>query len=1253
MSESRPLVERLLDDQALRWGRGERPMVEDYLLAQPQLAANDDGLLDLVNHEVLLREARGETVTLDEYVHRFPRLAEPLRGMFEVHAVLEEEGARPQSAVVEKAPLTVAGATLKGTTPVRVSASALPQVPGYNMIEELGRGGMGVVYLAWQSWPNRMVALKMIRAEAAADPRELARFRTEAEAVARLEHPNIVRLYEVGTHDGRPFFSLEYIQGGNLGEALRGEPLPPRTAAALLEVLARAVHYAHQRGVVHRDLKPANVLIANCGLRIADSKTSANPQSAIRSPQSQESAIPMITDFGLARLVAEGAGPTLTGDVFGTPSYMAPEQADGRNKDVGPSIDIYALGAILYEVLTGNPPFSGVSAMDTLVQVKFVDPVPPGRIQPGLPRDLETICLKCLHKDPRKRYASAEDLADDLRRYLDGKPVLARPVGALQRGLKWARRRPAVATLLAFSAAILLFGFPLVSWQWYQTQLAWQAEHQQRLAADEAREAERQESLKKEAAQRSEADERKRFQALSASLVADEGLRLCDEGDVGRGLFALVHALQVAPPEARDLRRAIRTNLSAAEKRVHPLQALLSHDGLILAVAWSRNGTTIATGGHDRKARVWDAVTGQCRRVFEHEQSVRCLALSADGRLLLTCTVEKGARLWNTLDGEAIDSGGLAKEDGVTAAAFSPDGKTLLTGTRLGVVRLWDSTGGQLLRTFDGPTGTVRVVAFNASGATILAAGEDPAAFLWDTTGKLLGRLKHYGMDRKIGDAAFSPDGKLVLTGSYDGTARLWNSATAGPHTVLDPATSSPRPVVLSHPGAIAAVTFSPDSKRVVIAGANQSARVWTVSGQPRGQPMQHEGGITSIAFSPDGKTILSGGWDQTARLWDAASGEPLDALLPHQSRVMRVAFLGDGRTLLTFSQDRSVRLWGMMDRRAEPLRHKKWVSAVAFSPDGRTALTASSDTTVRLWDAITGEERGEPLEHPHYVLAAAFSPDGRTIVTGCEDRRARIWDVATGKCLKEKLVHPDRVRAVAVSPDGKRLLTGCENGHIYLWDLNTGERLPRVEKHHDKAVYAVAFSPDGRTFLTGSEDMTARVWDATACRPIGPPMVHLGTVRAVAYSRDGQIVLTGSEDRTARLWRAATGEAMGAPLVHLGSVLAVAFGAEDSFVLTGCQDKRARLWDWASGRPAGLAFRHPRPVRAVAFRPDGKVVLTGCEDSRARFWPVPEPVTEEVGRLALRASVLVGMQRDAKCGVRALDAAAWELRRRQVKEKD
>jgi formylglycine-generating enzyme required for sulfatase activity len=308
-----------------------------------------------------------------------------------------------------------------------------PAVPGYDLLGELGRGGMGVVYKARHVALNRLVALKMVLAGAHADGDDLARFRTEAEAVAALQHPHVVQIFEVGTHDGRPYLSLEYVEGGSLAQQLAGAPQPPARAAALVETLARAVHFAHQRGIVHRDLKPANVLLTADGT-------------------------PKVTDFGLAKRLEGTAGQTQSGALIGTPSYMGPEQAGGRSKEVSPATDVYALGAILYECLTGRPPFKAPTAAETLVQVLHGEPVPPRQLQSGTPRDLETICLKCLEKDPVRRYAGAADLADDLRRFQADEPIVARPVGPLGRAAKWARRRPAVAASLAVAVVSLLGG---------------------------------------------------------------------------------------------------------------------------------------------------------------------------------------------------------------------------------------------------------------------------------------------------------------------------------------------------------------------------------------------------------------------------------------------------------------------------------------------------------------------------------------------------------------------------------------------------------------------------------------------------------------------------------------------------------------------------------------------------------------------------------------------------------------------------
>jgi tetratricopeptide (TPR) repeat protein len=418
-----PDAEELLADQSRCWLQGEPLPVEAYLRRYPALADDAELVLDLICHEALLRRRRGEEPGPEEYLRRFPDLADGLRAQFEVQQALS-------------------GGQLRRTGPADAGREPPPaplRVGDYQVLGELGRGGMGVVYLARHAGLKRLVALKMIQAQAHACPRQLARFRGEAEVLARLTHPNIVQIYEVGEYDGRPFLALEYLPGGGLDRRLRGSPQPPRQAAQLLWSLAGAVEAAHQAGVVHRDLKPANLLLAADGT-------------------------PKITDFGLAKRLDVG-GQTTTGDILGTPHYMAPEQAHGKRGAVGPCTDVYALGAIFYELLTGRPPFNGATVWDTLEQMVALDPVPPGRLQARVPRDLEVICLKCLRKEPGRRYARAADLAEDLRRFLAGEPIRARPAPRWERAWKWARRRPALASVTGaalLSLAVLLIG--AVAW---------------------------------------------------------------------------------------------------------------------------------------------------------------------------------------------------------------------------------------------------------------------------------------------------------------------------------------------------------------------------------------------------------------------------------------------------------------------------------------------------------------------------------------------------------------------------------------------------------------------------------------------------------------------------------------------------------------------------------------------------------------------------------------------------------------------
>jgi tetratricopeptide (TPR) repeat protein len=435
-------------EQARRWRAHDRAPAEDYLARHPELSANPEYALEVVYGELLLREEDGETPAVEEFLQRFPQFAAEIRRLFEVHrAVRSACLAAPPDADTDQRDTPPDRSGAAGVAPL----AAPPAPAGYEIDAELGRGGAGVVYRARQVRLNRVVALKVVRGGPHAGADELARFRAEAEAQARLQHPHIVQIFEVNEAGGYPYFALEYMDGGSLAQRLGGTPQPAAAAARLVETLARAVHHAHQRGLVHRDLKPANVLLAADGT-------------------------PKISDFGLAKRLPGPAappgeaGPTRTGDVLGTPSYMAPEQAAGKARAAGPAADVYALGAILYEALTGRPPFLGESSVDTLLQVLSQEPVPPRRLQPKVPRDLETICLKCLRKEPARRYASAEALADDLQRFLAQRPIRARPVGGAERLWRWCRRKPAVASLAAALVLALIFAFAGVTSQWLRAE---------------------------------------------------------------------------------------------------------------------------------------------------------------------------------------------------------------------------------------------------------------------------------------------------------------------------------------------------------------------------------------------------------------------------------------------------------------------------------------------------------------------------------------------------------------------------------------------------------------------------------------------------------------------------------------------------------------------------------------------------------------------------------------------------------------
>jgi WD40 repeat protein len=1070
---------------------------------------------------------------------------------------------------------------------------------GYEILEERGRGGMGIVYKARQRRLDRPIALKMLLAGRYAGPRELDRFRREAEAIARLQHPNIVQIHEIGEHEGRPYLALEYVDGDSLARHIDATPQSASRSAQIVAILARAIHEAHRLGIIHRDLKPANVLLSVSGE-------------------------PKITDFGLAkRLDDDDAFPTLTDQFMGTPSYMAPEQAV-RERTRSPrgsvrtkgsaAVDIYSLGAILYELLTGRPPFRAETPLETVLQVLNEEPVPPSRLRPKVPRDLETICLKCLEKSPQRRYVTALDLADDLTRFLQLEPVKARPVSTGERLWRWCRRKKAlaIAVILAALAITTTIGLSIS------------------LAVHHYRAAHRLGEVLQEVQSR-----QRQVDQQASHLAYEHGQALGEQGDVAQGMLWLVRGLKSASIALdADLERAFRRNLSAWWPRLYPLKVRCEHAGPIHSVAYSPDGRTIAIAGADNTVGFRAAATGETiGSPLVHPSKVGAIAFSPDGRTLLTGCDDNVARLWDVTTGAAIGPE-FHHEKAVLGVAFGPDGHVVLTGSVDRTARLWNVNTGEPIGRPMIHEDLINSVAFSPDGRAVLTGSWDKTARIWDAaTGDPIGTpLYHRDW---VSSVAYSPDGRTILTGCYDRTARLWDSETGKPIG---------RP--LRHQHCVRAVAFGPDGKTVLTGSFDGIARLWSIDNEkPIGPPFRHRHTVSSVAFSPDGRAILTAGFDSTALIRELA--RPSGRSFTHQGFIRSVLFSPDGHTILTASEDSTARLWNAATGvpKGPPLQHEAKVEAIAFSPDGRTVLTGGWDNTARLWNAATGEPICSPLLHQNAIKTVAFSPRGDCVLTGSGDKTARLWSAATGSPLGPPLVHNGWVQAVAFSPDGRLIVTGSDDMKARLWNAVDG-RLAGSPLPHQGRVIAVAFSPDGSTVLTGSDDMKARLWDVSSGRLRLEPLQHDGPVSVAAFSPDGRTVITGGWDRVARLWDAKTGLAITAPLRHDGSLRALAISRDGRTVLTGSYDRTAQLWDKMTGKPIGPAFQHENQVWFVAISPDGLSVLSGGQENTAHLWNIPSRIDAPISEIDRRVQVATGMELLDNGSIHILDFEEWNERR-------
>jgi WD40 repeat protein/serine/threonine protein kinase len=1019
----------------------------------------------------------------------------------------------------------------------------------YKLMEQIGQGGMGLVFVAEQQQPvRRKVALKVIKP--GMDTREvIARFEAERQALALMDHPNIARVLDAGaTASGRPYFVMELVKGVPITQFCDDNQLAPRQRLDLFASVCQAVQHAHQKGIIHRDIKPSNVLVAS----------------------HDGTPVVKVIDFGVAKAVGQQLTEktVYTGltQMLGTPLYMSPEQAQLSGLDVDTRSDIYSLGVLLYELLTGTTPLDGErlrtagydeirraireeeppkpsTRISTLGQAAATvsanrnsDPKKLGQFLQG---ELDWIVMKCLEKDRNRRYESASAFAADVLRYLHDEPVLACPPSAWYKFRKFARRnKRALATASSLGVMLLVaVGAVVASALW---------------AADQA-EARRQ--VEAAAKEKLERNLYYTHIALAAQARANNHASRAEE------------LLDQCAPQFRGWEwHYLKRFPFAGFPTLH-------HTGAITSLAFSPDGRLIASGTLDGVVKVWHGWTGEPLRTLpRQDQVIQGLAFSPDSQLLATSGEdlpdheEQMVRIWNPYTGELLgELPGHASQ--IKALVFSPSGRLLAGAYRDEGVRLWDVvTRREVLRLPEKRVAR-NGLAFRAGGQRLTTVSENGVVKDWDAaTGETVSTF--HGDIQWVWPVAFSPSGRLLAMGSEDGTVKVWETESWKEVHALE-----------AHTSLVTNLSFGADDRRLATAGDDRTLKLWDLATGQEALREVRPKRVQGLTFSPDGHRLVWGGADGIVGVWDGTPWSDAEnnsqgiVLSGHLHQVVEAAFSPDGKQLASASWDKTVKIWDLAAGRAgerNPLLHtlgghRARLTAVAFSPDGRRVASASWDETVKVWDAGSGQEIATLPGKAGPVYGVAFSADGSSLASAHHDGTVRLWNWATGQQVRSIPAHGHPVLGVAFSPDGQLLASaGGKARSVGVWKAATGENL-HLFRSQEGIVWSVAFSPDGRRLAsTAGRDGMVRIWDvATGAEE--RTLKHGIRISRVAFSRDGQQLATVSQDQDVRLYDTTTGQELGVIRSHVGDVWGVAF-SPDGRRLATCSGYKGRgeirLWD-------------------------------------------------------------------------------------------